>query len=223
MISTTEKTVILSDNAPFLAQIKAYKDLLSANYFPVSIDVEYLKTVLRTQLFDRLCGVDKGLKMRFDMFKTNEAKLKLIAATIDLQGYDIVPEVEEAVKGLELAYNRIYIGGSTKLSTVVTFAGFADAYELDLAAVLEAYTYDFTGREHALAYFQNLGTKLHELRDIMRFGRSTHYTLHDAAMVLSNFYTPGSQEGTICPHQGAVMRLITDLEKAGKLSVIPRK
>jgi hypothetical protein len=222
MISTIEKTQILTANAGFIAQVKVYKDLLSANYFPLSVDPEYLKTVLRTQLFDRLCGVDKGLKMRFDMLKTNEAKLKLIAATIDLEGYDIVPQLESAVKELELAYNRIYIGGSTSLHKVVTFAGFADAYELNLATVLETYTYDFTGREHVLRYFAELGAKLVELRDIFRATRSTSYTFVDAARTVSAFYTE-AEGNTVVADQGGVMRIITDLEKAGKLDLIPRK
>lgn len=222
MITQTEKTATVAANADFTRLVTEYKALLTAQELPFSIDVDMLRTTVRTQLFQKLLGVDKGLKMRFDMLKSQEARIKLVTDTIDLTGYDAVDAIAEGVKGLETAYNRIFVSGFfARASSVVPFAQFAEVYALDLAAMLDARTFDWAGKEHVLEYFQQLGNKLGQLRTIMQAGVGTHYTLADVLSVLRRFYTDQSSQGEVIAHEGAVMRLYTDLNKAGKLAVIP--
>lgn len=222
MITSQENAATIAANEDFITRVAAYKALLTAEGLPLSIDVELLKTTLRTQLFQKLLSADKGLKMRWDMLKSQDARLKLIADTIDLAGYDIVDAITEAVKGLETAYNRIYVRGvAGSAKNIAPFAQFADVYGLDLGALLDSRTFDWTGKEHVLEYFQELGGKLAQLRTIMRGAVSTSYGLVDVFHVLGRFYADGSNQGDVIAHEGAVMRLVTDLEQAGKLDLIP--
>ncbi|MFD2720602.1 hypothetical protein ACFST9_17915 [Hymenobacter monticola] len=222
MITQAENAATIAANAHFTTLAADYKALLAANDFPLTIDVELIKTTLRTQLFQKLLGADKGLKMRFDMLKSNEARLKLIGDTIDLTGYDIIDDIASAVKELERAYNGVYSRGAGFIKNVVSFTTFADVCELDLGLLLDSKTYDFTGREHVLEYFRELGQHLQQLREILRVAVSSSYTLGDSLHVLGRFYTGESGEGDLTPDQGAVMRLVTDLEKVGKLAMIPQ-
>ena len=222
MITTQENAATIAANADFTRLVTDYKALLTAEGLPLGIDVELLKTTVRTQLFQKLLSVDKGLKMRWDMLKSQDARLKLIADTIDLTGYDIVDSIAEGVKGLETAYKRIYVNGiGGFVHTWVPFAQFAEVCELDLAALLDSHTYDWAGKEHVLDYFQDLGEKLAQVRTLFRAGIGTHYTLSDVLHVLSRFYTDSSNQGEVIAQQGAVMRLVSDLNKAGKLDLIP--
>lgn len=223
MISKAENTATIAANAALIQKVVDYKALLTAQELPFSIDMAVLTTTIRTQLFQKLLSVDKGLKMRWDMLKTDEARLKLITDTIDLNGYEIVEQLDSAVKGLESAYNRIYMPSLGMLYKFMPFAQLAETYELDLQAMLDKRTYDWTGREHALAYFNELAPKLTELRDIFRAGVSTSFTLHDTVSVLSRYYTQDSVEGTVEASEGAVMRLVNDLAKAGKSELIPKR
>jgi hypothetical protein len=223
MITKTENAATVAVHADFTRLVTEYKALLTAQGLPLSIDVELLKTTLKTQLFQKLLGADKGLKMRFDMLKSQDARLRLVSETVDLAGYDIVDTLAQAVKGLETAYKKIYTQGLGFMWQVVTFAQFADAYELDLAALLDSFTYDWTGKEHVLAYVQGLGAKVEQLRDILRATVGSHYTFADTCHVLGRFFTPGSAEGVVIADEGSVMRLVTDLDKLGKLGMIPKK
>lgn len=221
MITKTENAATIAANADFGRLVTDYKALLTAEGLPLSIDVALLTTAYKTLWFQKLLSADKGLKMRFDMLKSQEARLRLIADTIDLTGYDVIDDIAEAVKGLETAYKRVYTRGSGFVKDSVTFAQFAEVYELDLAALLNSFTYDWAGKEHVLAYVQRLGNQVEQLRDILRETVSTHFTLVDTCQVLARFFTPDSAEGVVMADEGSVMRLVTDLEKAGKLGMIP--
>ncbi len=221
MITQTENAATIAANADFIARVADYKALLTAEGLPVSIDVELLKTTLRTQLFQKLLSADKGLKMRWDMLKSQDARLKLIGDTIDLTGYEVVDTIAEAVKGLEMAYKKIYTDATGHVVNHVPFAQFASVYGLDLAPLLDAYTFDWAGKEHVLEYFQALSQHLYQLRDVMRAAVATSYTLGDVLHVLPRFYTPQSSAGEIVAREGVVMTLAKDLEQLGKLDLIP--
>ena len=99
MITKQRYDELLPRYAEFTAAAEAYKQLLQAHDLPFSIDFPTLRFVYKTQLFTKLVGVDKGLKMRYDMLKSGEAKATLVDATIDLTGYDLV---DELINGLQL-------------------------------------------------------------------------------------------------------------------------
>lgn len=220
MITQTENAAALAQNSAFIAQVAAYKQLLTDHNFPFTVDMQVLATTLRTQLFQKLLAVDKGLKMRWDMLRTDEARIKLITDTIDLNGYDVVDEAQEAVKALETGYNRMYVGELGYMGKQVPFRTFAQVYALDLQALLDSKTFDWTGKQHVLDYFQALGEMLREFRGIGRVVSSTSFSLYDAGAVLPRYFQEVNE--TVVVNEGGVMRLVNDLEKAGKLSMIPR-
>jgi hypothetical protein len=222
MITAKQNAAAIAGNPEFIRLVTEFKALVAAQGLPLSLDMSMLETAYKTQLFHKLLGVDKGLKMRFEMLKSDEARLKLVADTIDLTGYDVIDTIAEAVKRLETLYKNIWAGSYGSLSSWMSFQQFFDVYGLDLAAALDAYTFDWTGKEFALEYFAQLGQQLEHVRNILRVTMSSHYDLHNACNVLSRFFD-GAGDAEIVPEEGAVMRLVKDLTKAGKLDLIPRK
>ena len=220
-LTATERAEALAANVPFIVLCDEYKALCAVNDLPLSVDVPTLVTHIQSALFDKLLSIDKGLKARYEMLRSDTAKLKMIADNVDLTGYDIVDTLRAAVAALTSAYRRVWVG-SALLHKNVTFEQFADVAELDLPALLDGYVLDWTGKAHVLACFQSLAPALEKLRDMFRAGISTHYTLADTLGTLARCYTPESSAGALVANEHAVMRLANDLDNAGKLAAFKK-
>lgn len=145
MITAKRYEQLLPRYAAFTAAAAAYKTLLEANDLPFALDTDTLYFAYKTQLFTKLVAVDKGLKMRYDMLKAAEAKQALIAATIDLTGYDITTEITTALQELHetltAANSAIGYGDSLEKPTLPTLF---TAHRLDVAEYLKAHVIDWT-------------------------------------------------------------------------------
>ena len=211
MITIKEKEDILSRNTKIISLITDFKALVAENGLPVSDNIQTLETALRSQLFQKLLAVDKGLKLRWELLKTDEARIKLITDTVNLDGYSQVQEMQIALNTIERLYKQVY--ANTFLYDTVPFSIFAEKWEMDLDAVLTSMVFDWTGKEDVLEFFQNLAPSLAKLREVLRAAISTSYTLHATLQLLDGYYTPESHAGSIEIKESAVMGLVNRLNE----------
>lgn len=206
----------IRQHADFIKQCDEYKSILASNGLPISVNIPLLKTTLKTILFDRLLSVDKGLRMRYDMVRSDSGKLALINSTIDLDGYDIIPELETRIKALLRSYNQIYLQFS--LSQCLPFDTFATHHNLDLQKILFSYIIDWSKTEPILELFADLIPVLTKLRSLFQNTYSTHYTLELTLHRLSNFYSETNHEQPINVSEHDCLFVVQKLESIGMLA-----
>lgn len=62
-----------------------------------SLDMAKIKEEYKVILFQKLMKVDKGAKMRYELHRTEKAKLKMINDFVSLEGYSELDEIQEAI------------------------------------------------------------------------------------------------------------------------------
>lgn len=194
----------------FIQKCEAFRALLTEHELPLSVNHNELKGVIRSQLFAKLLAVDAGLKMRFEMLRTEEAQQQLIATTIDLDGYEIVGQLERSIKELQSLYGSLMLPRGSFFCQPeregISLSYLATAHGLDLSTWIQSQLMDWTGKEHVLAYFTTLATQLSQLRNIVR--ATTDSSAGLAGIVsprLLSFFTNASQSGPIEPDEHFIM------------------
>ncbi|WP_151088042.1 hypothetical protein [Hymenobacter baengnokdamensis] len=224
MLTPTESAALRQEHADFMQRCTSYKALLTNSGLPFSVDLPTLTTAYGQQLFEQLLTLDKGLKARYDLLRTDEGKQKLLAATIDTAGHEVMDQVSAALTALTQAYQGISLGMSLGwLHNKYSLAQFAQYYELDLARVLEALTIDWTGKEYVLAYFTQIGDELTRLRDLFRPLVGTSAPLGVVFEVLASCYhVQPTNEPLTVDERHLHQRIMPELSKRQVLSMIPR-
>jgi len=206
MITQLEKDTILTQYAGFIQQTIDFKALVATNGLPVTSHLPTLETAFKSQIFQKLLAVDKGLKMRFELLKTDEARVKLIDAHVDIDGYEDVATMRNVLLVLEQQYNRISLGVMHgRLFNLVPFDVFTDHYKMDLEALVSGFVFDWTGKEDVLEYVQGLAPALEQLRTVFRAVHSTSVTLADTLRTVAMYFTDESNTGPIEVKESAVM------------------
>jgi len=77
---------------------KAVVDKVIELGLSVTTDLKQLNTEYKAILFSKLLAIDKGLTMRYNLTRSNEAKLNMIDQTISLDSYDDMDLLEELIK-----------------------------------------------------------------------------------------------------------------------------
>ncbi|TYZ10589.1 hypothetical protein FY528_09000 [Hymenobacter lutimineralis] len=211
----------------FINSCLAYKALLIEHELPLSIDMEELTGALRAQLFAKLLAVDAGLKMRFDMLRTEDAQQQLINNTIDLAGYSIVPQLKQFIAQLNKEFDLLgWYEGPHWMSMKMrnsTLGWLLHGYDLDIEQWLETERIDWTGRVAVLAYFTDMAIRLTQLRKLHQVTRNDSAGLHEIVRPsLAGYFIEEGCSGSIEPNEYTLMsELIPRLEEAGKLADFP--
>lgn len=216
-ITTQEYTNALITNAHFNEMTKAFKLLLTANGLPLSVELPVLKTHYKTQLFEKLLSIDKGLKMRYDMTKSVSGKLALIETTIDLDGYEIFPKLETLIAAMEKLYKMIYLTQWAMLWKSIPFNSFATLHNLDLEIFLQSKIIDWTGKEDIIALFRDLIPALTKLRSLFQATISTSYTIENTLHRLNGYYCEPECNAPFDVSEYNIFHLTQVLERCGKL------
>ncbi|MBC6605620.1 hypothetical protein H8B13_02185 [Hymenobacter sp. BT188] len=149
MITQKRYDELLPRYAEFAAAAAAYATLLDANALPLSLDTTTLHFAYKTQLFTKLVTANKGLKMQYDMLRTDEAKQALINQTIDLTGYEIITEIAHALQEMQetltVANGAIGNGDTLEKPTLPTLF----RHGLKVAEYLNGYVIDWTSADRA--------------------------------------------------------------------------
>lgn len=93
MLTKTHYSELLTNSAPLENAAKELLAKLAALSLTPSTDLQRLKDEYKVLLFSKLMAADKGLKMRYEMHRTEAAKLELINSTVSLEGYEEVEEL----------------------------------------------------------------------------------------------------------------------------------
>lgn len=217
-----------ADFRPFINLTTAFKALLTEHELPLSLNIDELTAVLRAQLFAKLLAVDAGLKMRFEMLRTEEAQQQLILSTIDLNGYEIVDTLKQMIAQLQQAFSRLSFDqgphvGQYLLRNGKTLHWLLTTYEFDIEQWLESERIDWTGKEHVLAYFTTLASQLQKLRSVYRTTVDSSASLQQmVGPRTSNYFTQASNNGPIEPCEYRLMEeVVPKLEKYKKLAGFP--
>ena len=221
MISLTEKQTLLAGSSKLQDAITTFKALVAANGLPITSDFNTLTTALKGQLFQKLLAVDKGLKMRFDLLKTDDAKIKLLNETVNLDGYTEVVEMQEELIKIERLYNQLAVG-FLQIHKAIPFKVFVERWEMNVDNVLSAMLFDFSDKEHVLDFINSIIPTLTTLRECFRATFSTDYNLEETLNLLGSMYTSESNKGTIAASEGAVMQIAKHLEESSALQLIPQ-
>ncbi|TGE24767.1 hypothetical protein E5K00_06050 [Hymenobacter aquaticus] len=227
MFTTKEITQAQNEARSFINQCEEFRALLVEHELPMSFDLEKLKGVLRAQLFAKLLAVDKGLKMRFEMLRTEEAQQKLVADTIDLSGYTIVDNLGRLIAQLQQGWSRLQLRRGRWFCQPerdgVSLNTLATAHNLDFNQWLQSREMDWRGKEHVLAYFEELGKTLAQVRALHRATRDSGASLaHTFGPAVANYFTEASNTGPVAPDEHWIMgELIPTLERKGMLASFP--
>jgi hypothetical protein len=189
VITQTENTEARRYYAGFMTQCQAYKDLLTAAGLPLSVDMAELTDAYRQQLFDGLLKVDKGLKARFDLLRTDEARRKLITDTINLDGHDVLDDATAALQQLEQVYKQIGMPDGGPLHQAVHFISFANLFGLDFGKELDSQTINWGENQHVLEHFEVLAAALTPWLRIVRKTMNSSANMEHAGMLLAEFFT----------------------------------
>jgi hypothetical protein len=189
MITQVENTEARRYFAGFITQCTTYKSLLTTAGLPVSVDMDVLTGAYRQQLFDGLLKVDKGLKARYELLRTDDARAKLIADTINLDGHDVIDDAAAALQQLARTYQQVQIPGEGPLHRDMPLESFARYHNLDFGQLLDAHTLSWAGNEHVKAYFDNLATALTPWLAIVRKTMKSGATVEDAGQLLGQYFT----------------------------------
>jgi hypothetical protein len=225
MFTQKEIALALSQARPFCTKCAEFRALLTEHELPLSVDLDKLKDAIRAQLFARLLAVDKGLKMRFEMLRTEEAQHKLVTETIDLAGYTIIDEMSRRIQELQSFWGSVrFRWGAHWLSPEkdgVTLAFLASSYGLDPAAWINSQAYDWTGKAHVLEYFRTLGQQLTQQRALQRVKDASATLQGVTSAWLAGFFTQDSNQGEIEPEEHPIHYLAGQLQSQGKLAGFP--
>lgn len=215
MISSTENKQYRHRAAPFMVAVDTYKALLAAHNLTFSVDAAAVLTQYRTQLFAPLLAADKGLKMRWELLKTDAARVALVNATIDLTGYELADAVAAQLAALRETYRRQAHNWGVSM---YSWEGFALQYQLDVPAVLDSMTVDLSDKQDIVAFLARYRTLLEEARTVFVAAGylDTSSTARDAALVVMGSYDDAGQV-----KETAVWQLSTDLTRKGKRGIIP--
>jgi hypothetical protein len=167
MITQLRYDELLPRYTEFTAAVAAYGALLTAHELPFSIDANGLLFAYKTQLFTKLVAVNKGLKMQYDMLKSDEVKQALINNTIDLSGYEVVNDIATGLQELHdtLTVANHALRGADKIEkpTLADLVGF----ELSIAAYLKAHVIEWTADRaavlHQVTEYANMVTSLESM------------------------------------------------------------
>ncbi|KUG09388.1 hypothetical protein [Solirubrum puertoriconensis] len=226
MLTQQENQQAQTAQRAFIEQCATYRQLLEANELPLSVCVPTLKTAIRNKLFAQLLTVDAGLKMRFEMLRTEEAQEKLVAETINLDGYEVVEQIEKQVAAIKTAFSRIMISAGSGLmmpEREMPLSTFASEFGLNLAAYLDKHTFNWKGNEHVLAYFQKLGKELEMAREMIHSSRDSSASIYQAFGKLADYFKSESHDGPIVPNEHMIYSNLERI-KGGKFeSKLARK
>ncbi len=175
--------------AAFMGQCAAYKTLLAEAGLPLSVSVDELTAAYRQQLFDGLLKADKGLQARYDLLRTDEGRQKLIADTINLDGYDVIDEATARLRQLATTWAQLERGGLGVDVPGIPLESFARYYELDLGKLLDDHTLSWEGYEHVLAHFEALAQALTPWARIVRTTIQSGAGMQHVGMALADYFT----------------------------------
>ncbi|MBD2716181.1 hypothetical protein KBK19_14155 [Microvirga sp. STR05] len=216
-VNEYNKTIAIPNYIKFNNLCIAYKKLLSDNGFPLTIDISRLTLIYKTALFEKLLSVDKGLKMKFDLLRTDASKIKMISDEIDLDGYDIIDELTDKINELQNLYSRLTIGnrwGNT-LERYISLQVLVDSHDLNLNPVVESWLIDWKGKERVKEYFENLFTEVDKIRTVFSAFQGGICSTAGALNILAKFgYATGDGITEIDEH--AILELVTSMQKYGK-------
>lgn len=217
-VNEYNKTIAMPNYVEFNNLCIAYKKLLNDNGFPLTIDISRLTLIYKTNLFNKLLSIDKGLKMKYDLLRTDASKIKMISDEIDLDGYDIIDELTEKINELQTLYSRLTIGnrwGST-LERYIPLQVLIDSHDLNLNPIVKSWLIDWKGKEHVKEYFENLFTEVDKIRAVFgEFSNST-WSVEATLTTLAKFGYATDDVTEIQEH--AIMELIASMQKHGKFN-----
>lgn len=213
----------------FIERCEAYRVLLTEQELPLTLDLERLKTELRNQLFAKLLTVDAGLAMRWEMLRSEEAQRKLVLDTVDLTGYEIVPELSKHIQSITAYYSRICFwaeSGYHDVARVLTLDRLVSGYDLDLAKWIDEQVFSWKEEEIALLDFfrHELAPQLEKARRIIRASKSSGATLRETLNYMSGFFTDSSQSGEIAPKEYTLYSyVLPDVQRSGLMPLFKTK
>ncbi|HEX8425651.1 hypothetical protein, partial [Hymenobacter sp.] len=186
------------------------------------------KRIIRLRIADELLKADVGLKMRWDILRTETGRQKLrqeTAATVDLAGYEDVEQLEASLKNLRFAYTSVERLPDQYLLSFEQFAGFA---KLDLAAVIDSRTMVWgEDKQKVLDYFQTVSEQFEQARKVMRALGLHTWPLDNLVRSLSSFYNltgPAQMDQPLMrvDAQAIYSRVIPELEQKDLLAGFPK-
>ena len=142
---------------------------------PVAFCASDLRFALKFNLFAKLLTVDKGLKMRYDLLQAEAAKRNLIEATIDLTGYTIVADLDNALQAMQ---RTLEVGNRELFRDAVTVPTLSMLlpYDLDIARYLQSQVLDWAtkGRDEKYALLQRFALLLEDVEMLFISTGNTH-------------------------------------------------
>jgi hypothetical protein len=222
-LTQTEYEFELLQHAELIQRCDQYRALCIANQLPQTLDISLLAVSLQAQIFDKLLAVDKGLKARYDVLRSDTARLQLIATTVNLDGYDVVDELTEMGNTIRTLYDEIFLG-TAKLNTSVSIENFDAVRGLDLAKLLQSYVIDWTGKEDVLTYFKSVPALLAQITavaqaaDACEHGRTcSESTFYALKAVLWCFDQVGN---TLIVNEHKAWRVASTLQRNNRLDIV---
>lgn len=168
MLTPQERETAYRQAHYFTEQCAAYRALLATYDLPLVVEMSPVDQLYRRRLFDQLLAADAGLQARQALARTREAQEQLRSQTVDhldLRGHELLDEVRAAQSALHQAYNALPLPNEVRRPTLSVLAA---GYDLDLGRLLDHYTMQWTGKEAALTYFEQLGQTLTQWRNVVR-------------------------------------------------------
>lgn len=223
MITQEQNLIAKEQAAEFIQQCADYKALLESMGLPYSVDIEAHKRIIRLRIADELLKADAGLKMRWDILRTEAGRQKLrqeTAATVDLAGYEDVEQLQQRLQELRFAYNSVDMLPDQYR---VSFDLLAGHYHLDLATVIDSRTMTWDGgKEKVLAYFEELAQHLHQAQKVMQsLGRNV-YPIDSMFSALTSYYKYSTGKGPMKPDEEKIYAyVLPELQERGLLTDFP--
>jgi len=192
MLTQAENQAARATATDFVTAATAYKAFLKSHDLPLSLDTTKLLDIYRGRLFEQLLAADTGLQARYDMARTKEGKQRIQADTmagISLKGHELPEQLAEAIADLEQAYHTVPLLNDVPHIELAQLIGYG--YGLDYGSYLDKYTMSWAGKEHARAYFEQLGATLTQWRNLVQVTSAAPQTL---ASLFERVTRPFSQQ-----------------------------
>lgn len=151
MITELQYKEMLPRYNAYKQAVTNHKELLATNGLTMSVDLATLLFEYKGNLFAKVVAVDKGLKMRYELLKTDNAIRGLVNSTIDLAGYDIVNELTNSLAKLNetlTAANHVLAGKEIEKPTVSKLL----EYDLSIDAYLQKFVIVWSDPEQSKVY-----------------------------------------------------------------------